>query len=324
MSEACGKPELFIVFNPGSGSHDEDARAVVEGALRAAGRVWRFIEVARGDVRASCKEAARLAAERGGVLVCIGGDGTISTGAQAAHAQDCVFAAVAQGTFNIFAREHGLPLNVAEGIQCVLDGEVRQVQVGMVNGQLFLVNASAGLYAKLLADREEAKERYGRKRWVAILAALATLFNWRFRLTLDAQLDGRPHRIVTPSLFICNNRLQLERVGIDPAIFEQVGHGWLCGIVSAPLDTLAKLRLALRAIVGRLGAAPEIDAFNLKSLTVANRHAKRLRVGLDGEVRWMQLPLRIEVAQRPLRLILAPPTPSTPSTQQTKADTVDA
>lgn len=319
MAQLDRDSELFIVFNPGSGSHDADARSVIEQALAAADRRHRFVPIQGGDVSAACREAARLASKAGGMLVCVGGDGTVSTAAQAAHAQGCAFGVVAQGTFNIFAREHGLPLDTAQAVQCVLQGEVSDVQVGMVNQQLFLVNASVGLYAKLLADREEAKERFGRKRWVALVAALNTLFGWRSRLSLDAELDGDVRRIVTSSLFICNNQLQLERVGIDSRTLEQVGQGRLCGIVSCPLHLLAKLRLVARAIVGRLGSAPEIDAFTLKSLTVASRHARRLRVGLDGEVRWMELPLRITVAPRPLRLVL-PRSPA--NTGWRKADTV--
>jgi diacylglycerol kinase family enzyme len=169
------------------------------------------------------------------------------------------------------------------------------------------VNASVGLYAKLLADREEVKERFGRKRWIAFLAALKTLLGWRQKLSLDAELDGEMRRIVTASLFICNNRMQLERVGIDPAVADAVGRGYLAGIVSRPLSTGAKLRLFLHALIGRLGAAPEIDAFTVKSLTVSNRHARRFRVALDGEVRWMELPLRISVAPRPLRLLMRRP-----------------
>jgi diacylglycerol kinase family enzyme len=305
MPEPSPAPELFIVFNPGSGSQDkQEVRDAIGQALKAAGRKHRFMPIEHGDVRATCREAARLARESGGALICAGGDGTVSAAAQAALAHDCVFGVIAQGTFNMFARDHGLPLDIAEAVRWLLEGEPQPVQVGSVNQQPFLVNASVGLYAKLLADREEVKERFGRKRWVAFLAALKTLLAWRQKLSLDAELDGKIRRIVTASLFICNNRMQLERVGIDAAVVDAVGRGHLAGIVSRPLSTGAKLRLFLHALIGRLRDAPEIDAFTVKSLTVSNRHARRLRVALDGEVRWMELPLRIAVGPRPLRLLM--------------------
>ena len=48
------------------------------------------------------------------------------------------------------------------------------MQVGLVNDRVFLVNASLGLYAKLLEDREAFKAQYGRHRWVAFWSGLLT------------------------------------------------------------------------------------------------------------------------------------------------------
>jgi diacylglycerol kinase family enzyme len=307
-AQAAHACELFIVFNPGSGSQDKaDARAIIERTLQGAGRRHRFVPVQRGDVHKACAEAARLAKAHDGAIVAAGGDGTINAAAQAAYTEDCVLGVIAQGTFNMFARDHGLPLDVEEATAAVLDGRPSPVQVGTINQRVFLVNASLGLYPKLLADREEMKERFGRKRWVAILSALKSLFDWRTRLALEIELDGHLTRVVTPGLFVGNNRMQLERIGIAASVSDHVGHGWLAGIASKRLDTWAKLRLAADGLLGRLGDAPEITAVRLKSLTVGNRHARRVRVALDGEVCWMDLPLRIAVAPRPLRL-LQPPT----------------
>ncbi len=297
--------QLFIVFNPGSGSQDkEDARETIVRMLEEAGRPHRFIALQNGDVHRACADAARLAKEHDGAIVAAGGDGTINAAAQAAYKQDCVLGVIAQGTFNMFARDHGLPLDIEEATAAVLAGQPSPVQIGTINQRLFLVNASLGLYPKLLADREEMKERFGRKRWVAILAALKSLFGWRARLALDIEFDGHLTKLVTPGVFVGNNRLQLERIGIDAAVSDRVGRGWLAGIASARLDTWAKLRLMVDGLLGRLGTAPEITAVRLKSLTIGARHARRLKAAVDGEVCWMELPLRIAVASRPLRVLL--------------------
>lgn len=297
--------EYFIVFNPGSGSQDkEEARRAIEEAFRQAGAQYRFVPVEDGEVRAACVEAARLAREAQGVLVVAGGDGTINSAAQAAHGEGCTLGVIAQGTFNMFARDHGLSLDAGEAARALIGADASDVQVGSVNQQLFLVNASLGLYPKILADREDMKQKLGRKRWVALLAALRTLFGWRARLLLEAELDGKPLRTRTPSLFICNNRMQLERIGIPDKVVEAVGTGRLGAIVSRDLDTWAKLRLVVDGLLGRLGDAPEIRSFTLRSLTVSTPHARRLKVAIDGEVRWMELPLRIGVAVKPLRVLL--------------------
>jgi diacylglycerol kinase family enzyme len=299
--------ELFIVLNLGSGANEkEGVREAIEGELKEAGRRYRFVPVAPGEIVQACQHAARLAKEHGGVIVAAGGDGTISCAAQAALAQDCPLGVIAQGTFNLFARTHGLPLDAAAAARALLHARPQEVQVGLVNQRAFLVNASVGLYPKLLADREVVKQKLGRRRWIAMLAGLVTLFEWRLRLRLDVDLDGTVTQLRTPSLFICNNRLQLERLGIEEEVLAQLGQGRLVGLVVPSLKLGTKLRLAVRALLGKLGDSQEMQSFTLRTMTVSTRNAKRLKVATDGEVQWMQLPLRFTVAPQPLQLMLPP------------------
>ncbi|HSV81571.1 MAG TPA: diacylglycerol kinase family protein [Ramlibacter sp.] len=300
--------ELLIVCNLGSGKDEKgDVRKAIEAELMHAARPYRFVPVEPGQVVQACQQAARLAQEQGGVMVAVGGDGTINAAAQAALGQGCPLGVIAQGTFNLFARELGLPLEVGEATQALLRAVPEPVQVGTVNQRVFLVNASVGLYPKLLADREQAKQRLGRRRWIAVLAGLVSLIEWRLQLRLDADLDGDIRRLRTASLFICNNRVQLERLGIEPEIVAQVGEGRLAGLLTRPLGVLAKLKLIVKAIAGTLGEAHEVDSFTLRSLTVSARSARRLKVATDGEVQWMEQPLRFAVAPRPLLVMLPPP-----------------
>ncbi len=306
-AQAAPAPELFIVMNRKSGHDEKDAvREAIEAGLTGAGRRFRFVPVEPGEIVQACQQAARLAKDSEGILVGVGGDGTINCAAQAALAHDCPLGVIAQGTFNLFAREHGLPLDAAEAVQALLRASPERVQVGTVNQRVFLVNASVGLYPKLLADREAVKSKLGRRRWIAMLAALKSLIEWRLRLVLDIELDGQLRRMRTASLFVCNNKVQLERLGIEEDVVAQVGEGRLAGVLAPSLSMGAKVRLVARAIVGTLGDSNEIQSFTLRSLSVTNRNARRLKVATDGEVQWMQLPLRFTVAPRPLQLMLPP------------------
>lgn len=299
--------ELFLVVNQGSGHNEKDAvREAIETELKSAGRRYRIVPVAPGEIVQACQQAARLAKENDGVIVGVGGDGTISCAAQAALAQDCPLGVIAQGTFNLFARTHGLPLDAAAAARALLHASPEEVQVGLVNQRAFLVNASVGLYPKLLADREVVKQKLGRRRWIAMLAGLVTLFEWRLQLLLDVDLDGTVTRLRTPSLFICNNRLQLERLGIDDEVLDQLGAGRLVGLLVPTLKIGTKLRLVVRAILGKLGDTQELQNFTLRTLNVGTRNARRLKVATDGEVQWMELPLRFTVSPRPLKLMLPP------------------
>lgn len=299
--------ELFIVLNLGSGaSRKDEVRAAIEAELARAGRRHRFVPVAPGQILATCREAARLAAEHGGVLVAVGGDGTLNCAAQAALTADCPLGVIAQGTFNLFARELGLSLEAGEATRQLLAGTPEPVQVCLANEHVFLVNASVGLYPKLLADREQVKQRLGRRRWIAMLAALRSLLEWRLQLVLDAEMDGELAKLRTASVFLCNNRLQLQRLGIQEYVVEHVGHGMMACLLLPGMPWWRKLRMVAAAAFGRMGEGRELQSFPLRSLTVGARAARRVRVATDGEVQWMEMPVRFTVAPRPLRVMLPP------------------
>lgn len=297
--------ELFIVLNLGSGaSRKDEVRAAIEAELARAGRRHRFVPVAPGQILATCREAAHLAAEHGGVLVAVGGDGTLNCAAQAALTADCPLGVIAQGTFNLFARELGLSLEAGEATRQLLAGTPEPVQVCLANEHVFLVNASVGLYPKLLADREQVKQRLGRRRWIAMLAALRSLLEWRLQLVLDAEMDGELAKLRTASVFLCNNRLQLQRLGIQEYVVEHVGQGMMACLLLPGMPWWRKLRMVVAAAFGRMGEGRELQSFPLRSLTVGARAARRVRVATDGEVQWMEMPVRFTVAPRPLRVML--------------------
>jgi diacylglycerol kinase family enzyme len=300
-------PELFIVMNQGSGKSEKDeVRELIEQELKAAGRRHRFVPVEPGEIVQACQQAAKLAREHGGVIVGAGGDGTINSAAQAALAQDCPLGVIAQGTFNLFARELGLSLDPIEATRMLLRGSPEPVQVGLANERVFLVNASVGLYPKLLADREEVKTRLGRRRWIAMLAALKSLMEWRLQLVLDAEMDGELAKLRTASVFLGNNRVQLTRLGIQEYVVQQVGEGRIACLLVPPMPWWAKLRMMAAAAIGKIGDERQVQSFPMRSLTVSARNARRLKVATDGEVQWMELPLRFTVAPRPLQVMLPP------------------
>jgi diacylglycerol kinase family enzyme len=239
--------------------------------------------------------------------VAAGGDGTINTVANAVLGSGCPFGVLPQGTFNYFGRDNAISQDSEIAARVLLGGLVSPVQVGKVNGRLFLVNASVGLYPQILEDREIWKQQLGRSRFVAFLSGMATLLKWRRQLQLRIELAGQAVSLRTPTLFVGNNRLQLERAGIDGQHAESVAQGQLAAVAVRPIGTLALFGLLARGVLGRLGEAEHIQSFSFKRLTVAPRGMKRIKVATDGEIVWMQTPLVFEVAPEPLLLLVPGP-----------------
>ena len=308
-SEPAGPPRdrpLFVVFNATSGAQPaREAQAAIESVLRKAGRPHELIACsATGGLAAATRRAAALARPGGGARVAAGGDGTLNAVAQAALADDLPFGVIALGTFNYFARAQSLPLEPADATRALLAGGLRPVQVGQVNGQVFLVNASLGLYPQLLADREQFKARFGRRRSVALLAALVTILRSRERLELTIESPQGARRIRTAALVVDNNRLQLEQLGLPEA--DAVESGRLVAMFVKPASPSALLRLLSRALLHRLDGSRDVERLAVRRLRVTQARGAPyaiVPVAIDGEALRMQLPVEFSVAARPLRLL---------------------
>lgn len=312
-ADSLAAATFFIVLNVASGHLEADDRQqAIEGVLREAGRKYRLFNVDDASrLGVIAREAVAAASECGGIVVAAGGDGTINTVVQACLGSNCAFGVLPQGTFNYFGRVNGIPADPAEATRALLTARVEPVQVGLVNERVFIVNASVGLYPELLEDREAYKARFGRSRLVALWAGLATLLRGHRELRLHIGADDASGTIRTPTLFVGNNRLQLETIGIADA--PQVEAGRLVAIVLKPVGTLALLWLTLRGALGQLGDADDVHSFAFDEMRLQPRR-RRIKVATDGEVTWLRTPLKFRVAPRLLPLLKPQPVPATDTT----------
>ena len=306
-------PPLFIVFNIGSGHGDAaEARASIESACTEAGRELHLLVVDEPQrITELAHEAVRRAQQAGGIVVAAaGGDGSINAVAQATLGSSRHFSVLPQGTFNYFSRTHGIPAEIGPAMQVLLHETAQPVQVGLVNERMFLVNASLGLYPKLLEDREAWKKKLGRSRLVATGAGLMTLLRGYRNLRLRIGVHGATRDVRTPTLFVGNNALQMEQFGFPEA--QAIDAGALAGITLRPVGRLALLGLVLRGALGRLGEADQVSNFSFQELTVLRSRGfgkRRVKVATDGEITRMSAPLVFRVSPEPLWLI-RPATPA--------------
>lgn len=299
---------FFIVLNAGSG-HSETAlrRSTIEEVFAGAGRICHLELVDDpADLAAKARSMAARATAEEGILVAAGGDGTINTVAHEAVLAGCPFGVLPQGTFNYFGRTHGIPEDLTEAVYALLRASVQPVQVGLLNNKIFLVNASVGLYPKLLEEREIDKKHYGRSRVVAFFSAIKIALRPHRHLRITLERDGKERRLRTTTLFIGNNRLQLEQVGMRDGLIEAVEDGQLVAIAPRPMGKLGLLRLLVRGMLGRLGGDDEVEAFAFKRLLVRTPSVygrKRMKVATDGEVENMTMPLEFRVLEGRLLLM---------------------
>ncbi len=301
---------LIFVLNAAAGSGQAQAtRDVIEQALAEAGRAGQFLFAKPADLPHTARQAAAQARTNRTAVVAVGGDGTVNTVAQAAYSKGCVLGIVPQGTFNYFARTHGIPVEPALAVQSLLTCQPSPVQVSTINNQVFLVNASLGLYPVLLEDREAYKARFGRSRLVALGAACVTLLRAHRQLRLRIELGQGSRDVHTTTLFVGSNRLQLDQVGVQagthPGDVPRT-HGSMAAVMVKPVGTLGMMRLMMHGAIGKLGDADAIESFAFDNMVVRPRMAytgAKIKVAFDGEVCWMRSPIEFLTPDKPLYLL---------------------
>jgi diacylglycerol kinase family enzyme len=294
------------IVNRGGGtllrSGDEDPQSGLEAAFAAAG-VDAEVRCVEGDCLIPEFQAARDDPSVDAV-VAGGGDGTISCAAGQLVDSGKPLGVLPLGTLNHLARDAGIPADLEGAIAAIAAGNVRPIDVGEVNGRIFVNNSAIGLYPHMVRHREELQERLGRSKRLAMLtASLRTLQRFsQHRLTID--LGGLCAPIETPLLFIGNNIYETSLLTLGRR--KALDQGELCLYAPLVRGRLHFLSLGLRSLFG-LGR--QRDFASLTGIAEATVHSRRaaLTVALDGEAAILETPLRYRIRPGALRLIAPPP-----------------
>ncbi len=253
------------------------------------------------EIVAQAKKAIAAAINSDDVVVAAGGDGTIRSVAEVAAGQPVQFAVVPCGTFNFFARTHQVPEDHEEALRLAVTGKAQPVRLGEINGRTFLINASLGLYAKAIEEREENTKRFGRKRLVVIASMLATLLKKHRLLHVILKTCGVDKLIKTPMVFIGNNALQLRSLALP--VSKALKQDRLAVITLKPVRGWEMIRVIFRGIMKTLKNEERLDQLSTDSLVIETKR-KIQTVMLDGELFEMTSPFQIQSVPGALQMIV--------------------
>ncbi|MBA2686068.1 MAG: sphingosine kinase [Gemmatimonadaceae bacterium] len=289
-----------VIINAGAGNPHVDKRVETLTDLFIAGGLRVDVRLASsGEELDSLMRAA--VAERPRLLVAAGGDGTISTAAAAFVDSDTVLGVLPFGTLNHFAKDLGIPLELEEAVGNIIDGQSISVDVGEVNGKVFINNSSLGLYPDMVRDRERQQTRLGRGKWRSLVWASIAAFRRYPFLTVRLEVEGTKRVLVTPLVFIGNNEYTME--GFDIGARACIDAGRLSIYIVKKEGRAALLRLSLEALIGRLKQARDFEALTATDFIIDTRH-QQLLVATDGEVQRMKTPLHYRTRPKSLRVIV--------------------
>jgi diacylglycerol kinase family enzyme len=293
------------ILNVKSGSAEE-ARKVLE-----AGDAFDVHAVEPEAIASTIHDVVGAGARR--VLVS-GGDGTIATAAAALLETPAELAILPGGTLNHFARDLGVSTEAAKALELAVKGECRGVDIGAVNGHVFLNTSSVGAYVRFVRIRERLEPRFG-YRVASAIAAFRILFQMRL-IAVELEVKGKPHIYRTPLVFIGVGERELQL----PALGSRVADGrrGLHVMVVRGRSRARLLAIALAAVargVKAVALTPQLDAFLVDRCRISVR--RPTMVALDGEIVQMRTTLEYELRRDALHVVCPPkelPTPSASST----------
>ena len=301
----------FLIVNPRSGDSEPSAEELVEEAERRG--IDTHVLAPDDDVAAIARAGAEAGASALGMA---GGDGSLAAVAGEALEHDLPFACVPFGTRNHFARDLGLdcddPVSVLDALG---SGEERSVDVGVVDGRIFLNNVSLGLYASLVHDPgHETKNRL-----VAALRMIPAAFGKSRRpLHLTVEVEGRTERRRALVLLVANNDYALDAIS-DLGRRTRLDEGCLHAYVVEAVGNWRLVGLFARALSGRIGPTEGWLEWTSRRFEVAAKRP-RVHVAIDGEPDVLTPPLAFEIRPRALRVLVRAGTNSRDAEPLARAD----
>jgi diacylglycerol kinase family enzyme len=206
------------------------------------------------------------------------------------------------GTLNHFAKDLGIPMTLPKAMDNLAQGRVVKVDVGHVNGRVFINNISLGIYPAFVQARGDVRRRSVLSRWYTIFSAAVNVLSRLPLLRARVIVDAKPMKRITPVVFIGNNEYELEGALIGSR--RTVDRGCLSLIMTRSRGPWGLIKLVVRAALGTLRGAKDLDVLLGREIEVRTKGGQT-SLAVDGEVtEEIKWPLRCTVRECDLRVLV--------------------
>jgi diacylglycerol kinase family enzyme len=287
----------YLIMNPKSGGGKVEKFDLVRKAEDLGAEVFLIGGPEPVDVAEVAREAVAHGADLLGVA---GGDGTQALVAAVAAQHGLPFVVISAGTRNHFALDLGLDREDPSAcLRALSDGVELRVDLGQINGQVFVNNASFGAYAEIVESPAYRDDKRN-----TTLDLLPDLLQGHRGARLRAQADGA--QIEAPqALLVANNPYGTgdiaglgRRVRLDRGIL---------GVVGVTVSSAAQ---AVGLLRGR--HATGVKVLTAEAITIT-ADTPQIPVGVDGESILMPTPVTCTVCPGALRVWVPRDRPGVPA-----------
>jgi diacylglycerol kinase family enzyme len=298
-------PRFHVVLNANSGTVLAKGITpdIVEGHFRAAG----LEAVIDADVQKPMAERVeRAISSDADVVVAAGGDGTVTALAEALVGSPKSLAILPLGTVNALAKDLSVPLDLAAAIRALEHAAPRKIDVGEVNGRIFLHKVVIGVVPSLAAAREHIRGHGTLAAKIAFVRFMVHRLSRSRRMAVAIDpMDGQSHVVRAKAVAVACNPYD-EGIGRVFARTE-LASGHLTIYTLSSLTVGDFMRLGWGMLIGNWQASPALTIETSSAVTIRSRK-QLLKVMFDGEVETLHTPLEFRIRPGALT-VLAPPQP---------------
>lgn len=306
----------YILLNVNSGS--VEASGITGEALAAALAARSIDAVVDADPDTPLSERIEKAvASDADVVVAAGGDGTVTAVAGAVCGTGKRLGILPLGTANMLARDLGIPLEIDGWLDSLIAMEPRPVDLGRVNGRLFLHKVVIGVLPALAAGREYIRGEGGGA-VLGFLRYLARRLARTRRIAVAVSVNGGPPHVERVQTLAVASNAYDEGVGMFFSR-SRLDTGTLTIYRLKHLTLGDMLRLTLLMFVGHWRDDEALTIEEVRTVTIVSKKPA-LKVMFDGEVEMMPTPLEFDLLPCGLE-ILAPPRQPAANAQPLQAST---
>ncbi len=292
---------IKIIINRGSGKNHNADHLKIElvGLLAANGLDAEIFIAESGDeIFEFTEKAVQSDAE---IVVAGGGDGTISAVAGKVLKAGKTLGVLPLGTLNNFSKDLHIPQSLDEAVRVIAESHTKNIDVGEVNGRIFVNNSSIGWYPNIVKSREQQQETFGRGKWSAAFWAALKILRQHPFLTVKLKNESGEKIVKTPFVFVGNGEYAMDFFNIGRR--KHIDDGILSVYFLHKSGRRGLFALVLRLVFGRLRQAKDFEAIDVEEITIETKK-KQILVAFDGEVETMKSPLCYCVHQSALRVIV--------------------
>lgn len=284
----------------GATTNDQDT-IIAEGFARH-GHSCDVRRVAGADLFATSRSAAE--GHEYDLIIAGGGDGTLNTIASALVGSGVAFGVLPLGTFNHFAKELQIPLDLPEAVEALATGETVPFSLGRVNDRYFLLFCAVGLYSDMVRHRDAQREALGRKKmWAGTIAFAKMLVRWPLMKVRVKHVRGPKHvnfSRLTTTAYVSLSGYQMQQMGLQDVPAN--ARNSLTLLISPHVKRRQLVGFLLKAMFNRAHSRRDLEKLQAQRLHLEVRRRSVVRVGYDGEVETMKTPLKIERVENALQM----------------------